>query len=121
MYTQSQIWKLEGFLDNDWGGASEDRKSTLEMVFSLGSGVVSWSSKKQNITKLSTTEVEYMALTPTTCQAISLKRVLEDYRQAQSKPTTIWCDNKSTIALAKNPTMHGRTKRIDINFTLFAA
>ena len=35
---------------------------------------------------------------------------------AQSEATSIQCDNKSTTAIAKNPTMHGRTKHIDIKF-----
>lgn len=33
--------------------------------------------------------------------------------------TLIRCDNKSTIAIAKNLVMHGRTKRINIRFHFF--
>lgn len=31
-------------------------------------------------------------------------------------PTKLWCDNISAIAVAKNPTHHGRTKHIDVRF-----
>lgn len=28
----------------------------------------------------------------------------------------VWCDNKSCLAIIKNPTLHGRTKHIDVKF-----
>ena len=34
--------------------------------------------------------------------------------EKQSTPTIIFCDNKSAIALCKNPVFHGRSKHIDI-------
>lgn len=34
----------------------------------------------------------------------------------QQDATKIFCDNQSTIAITKNPAMHGRTKHIDIRF-----
>ena len=36
--------------------------------------------------------------------------------QKQNTPTEIYCDNKSAIALSKNPVFHGRSKHIDIRF-----
>lgn len=32
------------------------------------------------------------------------------------KPILVWCDNRSCIAIAKNPVLHGRTKHIDVKF-----
>jgi len=34
----------------------------------------------------------------------------------QKGPTKLMCDNKSAIALAKNPVFHGRSKHIDIKY-----
>lgn len=48
----------------------EDRRSTSGMVFNLGSGVISWQLKKQDIIALSTTEAEYVAATTTAYQAV---------------------------------------------------
>jgi hypothetical protein len=48
-YEKCQIFKLHGFLDNDWAGSIEDTKSTSGYCFTLGSGVFSWCSKKQKI------------------------------------------------------------------------
>ncbi|KAH9309954.1 hypothetical protein KI387_037865, partial [Taxus chinensis] len=50
---------LIGFTDSDWAGDLDHQKSTSGYSFSLGSGPVSWSSKKQNAIAISSTEVEY--------------------------------------------------------------
>ncbi len=34
----------------------------------------------------------------------------------QEEATTIYCDNQSTMAMAKNPIFHGRTKHIMIKY-----
>ena len=38
--------QLVGFIDANWEGCVEDQKSTLGCCFSIGSGVVSWFSRK---------------------------------------------------------------------------
>lgn len=53
----------EGFVDANWGGSIEDRKSYTGYVFKLADCVKSLESKKQCTTALSSTEAEYMALT----------------------------------------------------------
>ena len=57
-----------------------------------------------------------MAATSLACQCIWLKRILTDLHQKQKKATEIFCNKKSTIAMAKNPAFHGRKKHIDIRF-----
>ena len=94
----------------------DDRRSTSGFVFNLGSGAVTWSSKKQGVTTLSTAEAEYVAATSSACQGVWLRRLLADFEQEQMEATGIFCDNRSAIAIAKSPVMHGRTKHIDIKF-----
>ncbi|XP_050946570.1 secreted RxLR effector protein 161-like [Cucumis melo] len=53
---------LFGFCDSDWGGNVDDHRSTSGYVFSMGSGVFSWTSKKQFVVALSTIEAEYISL-----------------------------------------------------------
>ena len=53
--------QLSSFTDDDWAGCVEDRKSTLGCCFNIGSGVVSWFSRKQKSVALSLTEAECMA------------------------------------------------------------
>ncbi|XP_049350171.1 uncharacterized mitochondrial protein AtMg00810-like [Solanum verrucosum] len=59
-------------------GSVDDRKSTSGNVFSLGSGAITWSSKKQVTTTLSSSEAEYIATTTSACQCIWLRRILVD-------------------------------------------
>ena len=105
---------LKGYCDADWAGDANDRKSTTGYAFSLGEGMVSWSSKKQPTVALSTTEAEYMAASHCTREAIWLRQLLEDVGCKATKGTLILCDNQGAIALAKNPVHHARTKHIEV-------
>ena len=108
--------KLVVFTDSDYVGDLEDRKSTSVYVFMLSSGAVSWSSGKQPVVSLSTTEAEFIAATSCACQAVWMRRILEKLSHTQGNCTTVFCDNSSTIKLSKNPVMHGRSKHIDVRF-----
>lgn len=107
---------LFGFTDSDYAGDQDDRRSTSGYVFMLGTAAVSWSSKKQPIVTLSTTEAEFIAATACACQAIWLRRILEELQVKQVTATIIFCDNNSAIKLSKNPVLHGRSKHIDVKY-----
>jgi hypothetical protein len=107
---------LAGYSDSDWVGYRDDRRSTTGYVFGIGSKIVSWSSKKQSIVSLSSTEAEYKALCATTFEAFWLRRLLQDVGEEQNKPTMIKCDNQSSIKLANNLIYHARTKHVDAQF-----
>lgn len=111
-HTNGQV-KLEGYCDADWGG-SDTRRSTTGYIYTINGTPITWSSKLQDTTALSSTEAEYMALTNATTEAIWLRRILTDLGHPQTAPTTIYEDNQSTIHLAHNPINHQRTKHIDI-------
>ena len=100
--------------DSNWVGNPDDRKSTSEYAFNIGSGVISWISKKQPTIYLSSTEVEYKALTGATCEAIWLRNILEDVGTQQKQATRIQCDNQSSIILAHNLFYHARSKHIEL-------
>jgi len=96
-YSNTNNFRLCGYTDSDYGSSLDDRRSVSANVFTLGSGAVTWSSKKQATTTLSTSEAEYIAATSATCQAVWLRRVLADLQQVQKGATEIFCDNKKTI------------------------
>lgn len=54
-----------------------------------------------------------MVVTAAACQAIWIRRILDDLKQTQVEATTIYCDNQSTIAMTKNPVYHSRTRHIE--------
>eukprot|EP00253_Pinus_taeda_P022296 PITA_22296 len=63
LYNVSEHSDLVGYIDSDWTRSVDDRKSTSGYVFHMGSGAISWASKKQSIVALSTAEAEYVAAT----------------------------------------------------------
>lgn len=42
------------------------------------------------------------------------KKMLSDLNQTQNGATTTFCDNRSAIAMTRNPVLHNRTKHIAI-------
>jgi len=77
-FQKSQPVKLCGYSDSDWGGFEDDAKSTSGYCFSLGSGIFSWSCKKQDIVAQSTAEAEFVAAAAAVNQALWLKKILAD-------------------------------------------
>ncbi|KAK2988354.1 hypothetical protein RJ640_001539 [Escallonia rubra] len=112
-YPASGDMKLVGYSDSDWARDVDDRKSTTGFVFYFGEAAFTWTSKKQSIVTLSTCEAEYVAATSTVCHAIWLRSLL---KELLNKSTQIYVDNKSPIALAKNPVFHDRSKHINTRY-----
>jgi hypothetical protein len=109
-------FELVGWSDSDYAGDLNDRKSTTGFVFMLGDSAISWSSKKQPIVTLSTTEAEFVAASACACQCVWLRYVLNHMKIGSNDRTVIKCDNSSSIKLSINPIMHGRCKHIDVRF-----
>ncbi|EDN03770.1 hypothetical protein HCAG_01635 [Histoplasma mississippiense (nom. inval.)] len=106
---------LKGFTDADWAGCRDTRRSTAGYLFNIGSGAISWQSKRQNIVALSTCEAEFLGQTQATKEAIWLRRLLNELNMSQGKAATIICgDNQGAIALSSNPQYHSRTKHMEI-------
>jgi len=78
---------LIGYIDSDFVGSIDDRKSTSRYMFSLGFGAVAWASKKQPIVTLSSTEAEYVARAADACQTVWMRRVLNEFLHDQNDAT----------------------------------
>nr|GEX28931.1 hypothetical protein [Tanacetum cinerariifolium] len=77
--------------------------------------LISWSSKRQKIAAISSTEAEYIALSECCAQILWMRLQLTDYGLGFSK-IPMYCDNKSVIALCCNNVQHSRSKHIDIRY-----
>ncbi|KAL9162242.1 hypothetical protein ABFS82_07G077000 [Erythranthe guttata] len=115
-YPTSGNLKLVGYSDSDRAGDVDDRKSTTGCVFFFGEAAFTLISKKQPIVTLSTCEAEYVAATSSVCHALWLQNLLKELGFNQVESTYIYVDNKSAIALAKNPVFHDRSKHIETRF-----
>ena len=106
---------VEGFCDADWAG-QKHRHSISGYSFHFGNGAVSWSSKKQYIVALSSTEAEYISQTHAVKEALYLWTFIGEIREQFQTPITISCDNQGAIALSKDNKFHACTKHIDIRY-----
>lgn len=68
LYKRGGAEELVGFTDSDYAGDLEGRRSTSGYVFLMNGAAVAWSSKKQPIVTLSTTEAEFIAAASCACQ-----------------------------------------------------
>jgi hypothetical protein len=105
-------------MDPHYGSIYGFRGMDLNPV-NLGTGAISWSSKRQRTVALSSCEAEYMGQTATAKEAAWLRgllqELLKEYREVpELKTTVIFGDNQGAIAISKNPQFHTRTKHIDI-------
>lgn len=107
--------ELQGFADAD-GSMAEDRRAVTGYAFILNGGAVSWSSKRQSIVSLSTTESEYVAATEAAKEALWIRSLIGQVFAPLDGATTLFSDNQSAIALAQDHQYHARTKHIDIRF-----
>ena len=107
---------LFGWTDSDWAGDVDTRRSTTGYCFTLGSGAISWSSKKQPTVALSSTEAEYRAACSGTCEVVWLRRLLGEIGFSQQSPSIVLCDNQSCLAIARNPVFHACTKHIEVQY-----
>ncbi|GJX83673.1 retrovirus-related pol polyprotein from transposon TNT 1-94 [Tanacetum coccineum] len=108
--------KLDADLqDADHARCNDDCKSTSRGIQFLGDKLVSWSSKKQDCTAMSSAEAEYVSLSACCAQVIWMRTQLLDYGFHYHK-IPIYCDSKSAIAISCNPVQHSRTKHINISY-----
>jgi hypothetical protein len=85
-------------------------------MFSFGSAVVTWSSKKQPTIALSSTEAKYKGAAMVACEVAWFCKLLGDLGLHVDRQVVIYCDNLSSIQLARNPVFHARTKHIEVHY-----
>jgi hypothetical protein len=106
---------LTGYTDADW--ASQDhRHSTSGYIFLIDGGAISWSSKKQPVVALSSTEAEFIAATHAAKELMWIRFIVGEIARPLTSPTTLYCDNQSAIALTRDGVYHARSKHIDVRF-----
>ncbi|GKC93721.1 hypothetical protein Tco_1159163 [Tanacetum coccineum] len=100
-YSKDIGMSLTAYADADHAGCQDTRYNTLGSAQFLGDKLVSWSSKKQKCTAISSTEAEYIALSGCSTQILWMRSQLTDY-SFQFNKIPLYCDNKSAIALLEN-------------------
>ena len=107
--------KLQGYVDADFAGDIDSKKSTTEFVFTLNGTAISWASNLHKIVTLSTTKTEYVAATEAGKGMIWLHGFLDEFSKKQEMGI-LHNNNQSTIFLAKNLTFHSKSKHIQTKY-----
>jgi Reverse transcriptase (RNA-dependent DNA polymerase) len=76
LYQKTDILELTSYVNSDWCGDIDNRKSTTGYVFFMRGTTFTWLSKKQPIVTLLTYEAEYVAASFGVSHAIWFRRLL---------------------------------------------
>jgi hypothetical protein len=107
---------LVGYSDSDHAGDIDTSKSTSRILFFFGESLVSWQSVKQQVVTLSSCEVEYIAASTASTQALWLVRLLDDLLGRDTRAVELRLESKSALAVIKNPVFHERSKHIRVRY-----
>nr|GEU68817.1 hypothetical protein [Tanacetum cinerariifolium] len=113
-YPKDSSVTLTAFADADHAGCQDTRRSTSGSLQFLGDRLISWSSKRQKSAAISSTKAEYIAFPGCCAQILWMRSQLTDYGIGFNK-ISMYCDNKSAIALCCNNVQHSRTMDMKID------
>ncbi|MCO5571475.1 hypothetical protein L7F22_025215 [Adiantum nelumboides] len=85
-------------------------------MFSFGSDVVTWSSKKEPTVALSSTKAEYKGALVAACEVEWLELLLLDLEIQGQDSTVMYCDNLNSMQLARNPVFHACMEHIEVHY-----
>ena len=105
--------QLYAFADADHAGDPEGRRSVTGYAVMLNGGAISWESKRQKLTALSSAEAEYYAASAAACDVAYLRRVMSMMGFAQKNPTPVAEDNIACIYMSRTSAMYNKGKHID--------
>jgi hypothetical protein len=79
----------------------------------LNDAMISWVSKRQPVTAMSSTESEFYSVSQCTVECVYLRRLMEQIGYTQNSPTRIAQDNMECIYLTQGARMYHKVKHID--------
>jgi hypothetical protein len=116
IYSDKYGLQVMGFVDSDFAGCEDSRKSTTGWVFTLAGGPISWSSQRQKTVATSTMDAEYIACAEAAKEAVWIRNFINDLRIPGIHIDTVplYIDSNSALKLTRNPEFHNKSKHIDV-------
>jgi len=112
-FNYNKEFRLISYCDVDNACEKIERRSTSGSYHIISGKLVTWIINKQGSIALSTIEEKYISAASCCTQLIWIKNQLEDYNIYEEN-ISIYCDDKATISISKNLTLHSRAKHIEI-------
>ena len=107
------VWKKRAFCDSDFAGDKETSISVTGYCIYLMGCLIAWKSRAQKHVTLSSSEVEFVAVSDVCTEILFIKMILESLGIKAKTPITVHCDNVRAIFLSYNAKISQRTKHID--------
>lgn len=107
---------LSGYSNSDYANCLDTSRSVGGYCFTLGSGMVSWSSRKQKTIADSSCYAEYIALHEAPHEIVFLHQLLEGLHFLPSGATQLLCDNNAASHLSEDHIWHSHTKHIRVKY-----
>jgi hypothetical protein len=107
--------KIIAYVDSDWAGCPDTRRSTMGYIIQIAGGPVSYKSKLMTTLALSSCEAEFMALTEVCRELMWLCRFFDEIGVEYETPE-IFCDSSSAIAWSQDPIQHQRNKHMELKY-----
>ena len=104
------------FVDADYGGDQQTRKSRTGWQGFLKDNHFCWSSQRQQTTALSTAESELTAIIECCKEVKRVRMLLAEIGLDMSKPTVVHCDNSAAREWASQTVSMRKAKHIEIRF-----
>jgi hypothetical protein len=107
---------LVGYSDSDYANCLDTSRSISGYCYSLGSGVISWSSKKQKHAADSSCYAEYIALHHAGKEIIFLRELLDGLGIVVPGSTPLHCDNDEARRLTEDHSRHSNVKHYRVKY-----
>ncbi|GKD00452.1 hypothetical protein Tco_1170726, partial [Tanacetum coccineum] len=112
-YSKDSGFELTAFSDANHARCLNTCKSTSGGIQFLGEKLVSWMSKIQDYTAMSTAKAEHVALSASCAQVMWMRTQLKDYGFNYNK-IPLYCDSQSATTISCNSVQHSCTKHINL-------
>ncbi len=124
-FTESLALTLEGnssysiktYVDADWAGDLENRRSTSGAVVFVGNSPISWFSRRQDTIAMSTTEAELYAATEAVKDSKMIENLFRDLLPEVSIPTPeLFCDNQAAVAICESKGNRRKIRHVELRY-----
>jgi len=105
---------LWGWVDADWAGDTDTRRSHAGYILMMNGGPISWKNQRQDNVSLSTYRVEFVAARQAGQEAIYVHKTLTDLGFSQTQATLLYKDNLACGAISENPVRRKISRHVDI-------
>mmetsp|Transcript_90100 Transcript_90100/g.131860 ORF Transcript_90100/g.131860 Transcript_90100/m.131860 type:complete len:269 (+) Transcript_90100:335-1141(+) len=106
--------RLWGWVDVDYAGCQDTRRSHTGYVLMLNGAAISWRSKRQATVSLSSAESEFIAASQCGQEVVYLREILKGFGAEQDNCTRVFEDNQACIPMSENTVHRERSRHIDM-------